>query len=68
MNRYFQRRNGHQSRQQGRFALPIKYRQEITASCQNQLVITIDTQARCLLIYPLPVALYTRKVTIVAQF
>ena len=38
----------------GRFALPIKYRQEISASCQNQLVITIETQARCLLIYPLP--------------
>ena len=38
----------------GRFALPVKYRQLIQDCCQNQLVMTIDTQAPCLLIYPLP--------------
>lgn len=38
----------------GRFALPVKYRQLIADCCQNQLVITIDTQAPCLLLYPLP--------------
>lgn len=38
----------------GRFALPTRYRDQIMALCQGQLVATIDTQDRCLLIYPLP--------------
>lgn len=38
----------------GRFALPTRYRDRIAESCENQLVATIDTQERCLLLYPLP--------------
>ena len=38
----------------GRFALPTRYRDRVAEMCANQLVVTIDTQERCLLIYPLP--------------
>lgn len=38
----------------GRFAMPTRYRDRIAEICDNQLVATIDTQDRCLLIYPLP--------------
>jgi MraZ protein len=39
----------------GRFAMPTRYRDRIAEICESQLIATIDTQDRCLLIYPLPV-------------
>ena len=35
-------------------ALPARYRDQIADCCENQLVATIDTETRCLLLYPLP--------------
>ncbi|MGH1461380.1 MAG: division/cell wall cluster transcriptional repressor MraZ [Neptuniibacter sp.] len=37
----------------GRMAIPARYREQITACCAGQLVATIDTEERCLLLYPL---------------
>lgn len=37
----------------GRMAIPARYRDKITACCEGQLVATIDTEERCLLLYPL---------------
>ena len=36
----------------GRFGMPAKYREQLMQGCQGKLVITIDTEDRCLLIYP----------------
>lgn len=33
--------------------LPAKYRERLAESCNNQIVITIDTDQPCLLMYPL---------------
>ncbi|WIO74847.1 division/cell wall cluster transcriptional repressor MraZ [Porticoccaceae bacterium LTM1] len=38
----------------GRMAIPARYRDELASMCEGHLVVTIDTQERCLLIYPLP--------------
>ncbi len=38
----------------GRMAIPARYREQITGCCDGSLVATIDTEARCLLLYPLP--------------
>jgi MraZ protein len=37
----------------GRLAIPMKYRQLLVDLCAGRLVATIDTEERCLLIYPL---------------
>lgn len=37
----------------GRLALPAKYRGLIAESCEGHMVATIDTEERCLLLYPL---------------
>jgi len=37
----------------GRMAIPARYREAITTCCSGQLVATIDTEERCLLLYPL---------------
>lgn len=37
----------------GRFAMPIRYREQLDGETQSQLVMTIDTEERCLLLYPL---------------
>ena len=37
----------------GRFAVPTRYREELMASCDGKLVVTIDRD-HCLLIYPQP--------------
>ncbi len=37
----------------GRIAMPSKYRTLLEQLANNQLVITIDTESKCLLIYPL---------------
>lgn len=38
----------------GRMAIPAKYRLRLQEEANNQLVITIDTEDSCLLLYPLP--------------
>jgi MraZ protein len=38
----------------GRIAVPSRYRAGLEAAASNQLVVTIDTESKCLLIYPLP--------------
>ena len=38
----------------GRLAIPTRYRERLAEHCDGQLVVTIDTEERCLLIYPLP--------------
>lgn len=38
----------------GRIAIPSRYRARLKDTAHNQLIITIDTQESCLLLYPLP--------------
>ncbi len=38
----------------GRLAMPARQREPLLTQCEGQLVATIDTQSRCLFIYPLP--------------
>ncbi len=38
----------------GRMAVPARYREQLMAECDGQLVVTVDPDG-CLLIYPLPV-------------
>ena len=38
----------------GRLAMPARQRESLLYECNGQLVATIDTQSRCLFIYPLP--------------
>lgn len=38
----------------GRMALPARVREAVAAMSEGQLVVTIDTKERCLLLYPLP--------------
>lgn len=38
----------------GRMAIPARYREQIQKNNAPQLVVTIDTDAPCLLLYPLP--------------
>ena len=38
----------------GRLAMPTKYREQLAAACNSELVITVDKD-HCLLIYPKPV-------------
>ncbi len=38
----------------GRLAVPSRFREAVAASCDGNLVATIDTHERCLLMYPLP--------------
>ncbi|KZZ43143.1 MAG: division/cell wall cluster transcriptional repressor MraZ [Saccharospirillaceae bacterium] len=37
----------------GRLAIPTKYREPLTELCGARLVATIDTEERCLLVYPI---------------
>jgi len=37
----------------GRMAMPARYREQLVNHCSGQLVVTIDTNHRCLLLYPL---------------
>jgi len=37
----------------GRMAMPARYREQLVNSCSGHLVVTIDTNHRCLLLYPL---------------
>lgn len=36
----------------GRIVLPARYRERLAETCNSQLVVTIDTDQPCLLIYP----------------
>ena len=38
----------------GRLAVPLRQRESLLAQSQGCVVITIDTQSRCLTLYPLP--------------
>lgn len=38
----------------GRLAMPARQREPLLSQCEGQIVVTIDTQANCLVIYPLP--------------
>lgn len=38
----------------GRMAMPTRYRERLQLDSQNIVIITIDTEERCLLIYPKP--------------
>ena len=37
----------------GRMAMPARYRDQLQSQCGGHLVATIDTSARCLLLYPI---------------
>ncbi|GAB3310722.1 division/cell wall cluster transcriptional repressor MraZ [Haliea atlantica] len=38
----------------GRLAMPARQREPLLAQCGGQIVVTIDTQSNCLVVYPLP--------------
>lgn len=38
----------------GRMAMPSLFREQLSSNCSGQLVVTIDTNHKCLLLYPLP--------------
>jgi len=38
----------------GRMAMPARQREPLLTSCEGNIVVTIDTQSSCLVIYPLP--------------
>ena len=38
----------------GRLAMPARQREPLLSRCEGQIVVTIDTQTACLVIYPLP--------------
>lgn len=38
----------------GRLAIPVRYRDYLVQHCNGEMVITIDTEERCLLVYPRP--------------
>ena len=37
-----------------RVAIPARYRDQLLHHCSGEMVVTIDTEERCLLIYPQP--------------
>lgn len=37
----------------GRMAIPSRYREQLNVHCAGQMVATIDTETRCLLLYPI---------------
>jgi len=38
----------------GRLAMPARQREPLLSQCEGKIVVTIDTQAKCLVVYPLP--------------
>ncbi len=38
----------------GRLGIPTRYRELLTNHCNGEMVVTIDTEEKCLLIYPQP--------------
>jgi MraZ protein len=41
--------------QKGRIAIPKRHRNQLVAEVQGQIILTIDTEQRCLLLYPFPI-------------
>jgi len=39
----------------GRMMVPVRYRAKLQDEAKGHLVVTIDTEEKCLLLYPLPV-------------
>ncbi|MBE9539813.1 MAG: division/cell wall cluster transcriptional repressor MraZ, partial [Proteobacteria bacterium] len=39
---------------EGRLAMPARQREPLLTQCGGQIVVTIDTQSACLVVYPLP--------------
>ncbi len=37
----------------GRLAIPTRYREQLLQNCNGHLIVTIDTEVTCLLLYPL---------------
>ena len=37
----------------GRLSMPSRYREELNLLCAGELVLTIETEARCVLLYPI---------------
>lgn len=37
----------------GRMAIPSRYREQLSVHCAGQMVVTIDVDTRCLLLYPI---------------
>lgn len=53
----------------GRLAVPTKYREQLNALCGGQLVVTIDTEQKCLLLYPFPEwQIIEEKLTVLPSF
>lgn len=46
--------NGVNIDSKGRIAMPTRYRERLQLDSKSAVVLTIDTEARCLLLYPLP--------------
>ncbi|MDR1056988.1 MAG: division/cell wall cluster transcriptional repressor MraZ [Coxiellaceae bacterium] len=38
----------------GRMIMPVRYRAELESKAKGQLIVTIDAEEECLLLYPLP--------------
>lgn len=38
----------------GRMAVPVRYREQLSQLCNGEVVVTIDTEENCLMLYPLP--------------
>ena len=38
----------------GRLAMPARQREPLLSLCEGHIVVTIDTQTKCLVVYPLP--------------
>ena len=38
----------------GRMAIPTRHRDALLRQCEGQVVLTVDSRERCLLLYPLP--------------
>ena len=38
----------------GRMSVPVRYREQLSHLCNGEVVVTIDTEENCLMLYPLP--------------
>ena len=38
----------------GRMSVPVRYREQLSQLCNGEVVVTIDTEENCLMLYPLP--------------
>lgn len=39
----------------GRMIMPARYRMDLASDAKDKLIVTIDTEEKCLLLYPLPI-------------